>query len=170
MNLSELNFDRLLPPSLLPIFSPRKKTIEKTLPVIVEVHPEIDEKLSKISKLSLEIYSSIRQNGKRPYGDTWAEVNFSNSGTSYWIQANNTGSLVINTTSDEEKHSLRIQTNNLNQPIKYSEIRDVKTSELKNEESILCPENYSYDGLYEACRLLRKCDSFRLEWGGLLVK
>lgn len=159
MNLSELNLDRLLPPPLLSIFSPRKKIIEKTFPFIVEVHPEIDEKLTKISKLSLEIYSTIRQNGNRPYGDMWAEVNISNSGISYWIQANNMGSLIINTTSDEERHSLRIQTNDPNQPIVYSEIRDAKTSELKNEESILCPKNYSYDGLYEVCRLLRKCNS-----------
>jgi len=171
VNLLESKFDRLLSPPLLSIISPRKKTIEKILPVIVEVHPEIDKKVSKISKLSLEIYSTIRQNGDKPFGDMWAEVNFSNSGTSYWIQADNVGSLIINTTSDEERHSLRIQTNDLNHPILYSEIRDKKTSELKNEESILSSENYSYDSLYEACRLLRKCDSITLvEWGGLLVK
>lgn len=171
MNLLESKLDRLLPSSLISIISPREKTTEKKLPVIVEVHPEIDKKLSKISKLSLEIYSTVRQNGDKPFGEMWAEVNFSNSGTSYWIQADNEGSLIVNTESDEERHSLRIQTNDLNHPILYSEIRDKKTSELKNEESILCPENYSYDGLYEACRLLRKCDSITLvEWGGLLVK
>lgn len=171
MNFPELNFDRLLPPPLLSIFSPREKTTEKILPIIVEVHPEIDKKVSKISELSLKIYSTIRQNGDRPFGDMWAEINFLTPETSYWIQADNMGSLIINTTSDEERHSLRIQTNDLNHPILYSEIRDKKTSELKNEESILCPENYSYDGLYEACRLLRKCDSITLvEWGGLLVK
>jgi len=163
VNLTELKLDRLLPPPLLSIISPRKKTIEKTLPVIVEVHPEIDKKVSKISELSLKIYSTIRQNGDKPFGDKWVEVNSSNSGTSYWIQADNVGSLIINTTSDEERHSLRIQTNDLNQPILYSEIRDKKTSELKNEESILSSKNYSYDGLYEACRLLRNCDSFLIK-------
>ena len=163
MNFSELNFDRLLPPPLLSIFSPREKTTKKILPVIVEVHPEIDKKVSKISELSLKIYSTIKQYGDRPFGDMWAEVNFYNSGTLCWIQADNAGSLIINTTSDEERHSLRIQTNDLNQPILYSEIRDKKTSEIKNEESILSPENYSYDGLYEACRLLRNCDSFLLK-------
>lgn len=162
MNLSELTLDRLLPPPLLSIFSPREKT-EKILPVIVEVYPEIDKKVSKISELSLKIYSTIRQNGDRPFGDMWAQVNFYNSGTLCWIQANNEGSLIVNTESDEERHSLRIQTNNLHQPILYSEIRDKTTSEIKNEESILSPENYSYDGLYEVCRLLRNCDSILLK-------
>ena len=160
MNFSELNLDRLFLPSLISIFSPRKETIENPLPIIIEVHSEIDKKVSKISNLSSEIYSTIRQNGDRPFGDIWAEINFSTPETSYWMQADNVGSLIINATSDEERHSLRIQTNNPHQPILHSEIRDIKTSKLKNEESIISPENYSYDGLYEACRLLRKCDSF----------
>lgn len=158
MNL-ELNLDRLLPPALLSIFSVRNKPIEKTSPVIVEVHPDINEKVSKILKLSKEIYYKIRENGDKPYGDMWAEVHFSTPETSYWIQAGDEGSLIINTESNEERHSLRIETNNLSQPISHSEIRDIETSELKKEESIIDPENYSYDGLYEACRLLRKCDS-----------
>lgn len=161
MSFPELNLDRLLPPSLLSIFSPRKKSSPQVEPpkAFIEVHPDFDKKISKISETSTDVYSTVRQNGDRPFGDMWAEVYLFTPETTYWIQADDAGSLVINTTSAETRHGLRIQTNDLKAPVLYSEIRYKETSQIETEVSITRPEDYNYDGLYEACRLVCRCNS-----------